>query len=129
MPMRTEARSLDSMLRQELHKPLIEGSRLLKEHPMHGLGNRHQAAAGQAPHDDLTDRGKEAPRAWYCVILHVMRFPNLEITMPKKSQPIKTLPRTDSLTQSRSSFDGEHSHGERLPVELHGNSEESTRNS
>jgi len=45
-----------SMLRQELQEHLVEGRRILDGHGVGSLGNGHQAAAGNAPHDDLIDQ-------------------------------------------------------------------------
>jgi hypothetical protein len=52
------------MLRQEGEEHLIERCRLLDEHRVRGLGNRHQAAARETPDDDFADQRKEALRAF-----------------------------------------------------------------
>ena len=54
--------SLASMLCQELQERLVKCPRILEGQRVCGIGNRHQVAAGQTPHDDLLDQGKVARR-------------------------------------------------------------------
>jgi hypothetical protein len=50
------------MLREELQERLVKGHRILDRHGVGGLGNGHQAAAGNAPHDDLSHQRKISRR-------------------------------------------------------------------
>jgi hypothetical protein len=45
-----------SRLRQEVQEHPVEGRRILAAHEVGGLGNDHQATAGNALHDDLIDK-------------------------------------------------------------------------
>jgi hypothetical protein len=46
------------LLPQEVQERLVEGRRILVTHEVRGLGNDHQATAGNALHDDLIDQHK-----------------------------------------------------------------------
>jgi hypothetical protein len=51
-----------SRLRQEVKERLVEGHRILVAHEVRGLGNDHQATAGNALHDHLIDQRKVSRR-------------------------------------------------------------------